>query len=301
MYKATALALKSVDDGLLVGGPATARVEWLSELAGYCSENNLPIDFFATHAYIGDPQDKLFGDERYPLSEIIPEAMRRARQRINATAFAGRPLWLSEWNCDSPAMIAQVISGCLDTCHALSHWVLSGTYEELGVFDYWIKEGNAGFSTMIQGIAKPSLNTYKLLHALGTQRLAAQGPVLATRRADQSTAALVWNLAQVEQPGGIPDPKSIERKVEVEAKRLEIGFAGARAGQRAQVRYVDMERGSPLPAWREMGSPRYLKPEQLATLRKRADVQPHVTVKLDRRQRLSLDLPAEGVALIELI
>lgn len=301
MYKATAVAIKSVDENLLIGGPATARAEWLPAFAAYCADNNAPVDFFSTHTYAGDDQATLFGhDERYPQVDVIPEAMRRARQQIDASAFAGRPLWLSEWSSDSPAMIAHVVSGCLAHCQAMSHWTLSSTYEELGVSETLLNEGYSGFGAMVQGIAKPAFNTYKLLHALGNERLAVAGPALATRRGDRSVAALVWNLADVKQPGGIPDPK-LERSVTGEAKRLDVVFAGAKPGQHVQIRYVDQVRGSPMPAWREMGSPQYPTLAQIALLRQRADIAAPEKARLDARGRITLELPPEGVALIEFI
>jgi xylan 1,4-beta-xylosidase len=300
-YKATAVAIKSVDSSLQVGGPSTARAQWLPEFAAYCEQSNAPIDFFSTHVYAGDEQTILFGAaERYAPADVIPEAMRRSREKIDATAFHDRPLWLTEWSSDSPAMIAHIITACLPHCRAMSQWALSATFEELGVADYILKEGYGGWGMMSQGIPMPSFNTYNLLHALGPERLAAQGPALASRRTDRSTAALVWNLAEVIQPSGIPD-QSHTRSVQGEAKRFQIEFAGARAGQRVQVRYVDQERGSPMPAWREMGSPQYIKPAQIEVLRARAAIPPATTLKLDAARQLVIDLPPEGVALIELI
>lgn len=301
LYKATSVAIKSIDSSLKVGGPATSSTQWLPQFAAYCLENNAPVDFISTHAYAGDSQKKLFDDgTQLPQADVIAEAMRRARQQIDATGLRDRPLWLTEWSSDSPAMIAHVIAGCLPHCTAMSHWTLSGTYEELGVFDDLLKEGSLGFGTMIQGIALPSFNTYKLLHALGTERLATQGPVLASRREDNSVAALLWNLADVPQPAGIPGASTI-RVVNGDTKRFQVHFAGARARQRVRVRFVDQERGSPLPAWRAMGSPRYIKPDQLALLRQRAEILPAQQLRLDATRQLTLDLPPEGVALIELI
>jgi xylan 1,4-beta-xylosidase len=181
----------------------------------------------------------------------------------------------------------------------MSHWTLSGTYEELGVPDFLIKEGDMGWTTMVQGIAKPSFNTYKLLHALGTIRLECQGPALASRRTNGSVAALVWNLADVKQAAGLPGASNI-RNVVGEAKRYDIAFPGARPGQPVHVRFVDQVRGSPLPAWRAMGSPQYPTLEQIKQLRQRADIPPVAVMKLDAGRRLKLDLPPEGVALIEL-
>ena len=113
LYQATAVAIKSVDDGLRVGGPSTSSAEWVGELATFCEQNNAPLDFISTHAYAGDSQEKLFGSARYPQSDVIPQAMRRAREKIDATKFRGLPLWLTEWSSDSPAMIAHIIAGCL--------------------------------------------------------------------------------------------------------------------------------------------------------------------------------------------
>jgi xylan 1,4-beta-xylosidase len=301
LYKSTAVAVKSVDSQLQVGGPATAAAGWIAEFADYCAQSNAPVDFFSTHAYAGDSQQTLFGQaDSYAQADVIPQAMRRVRQQIDASPFHGRPLWLSEWSSDSPAEIAHIIQGCLPHCQAMSQWALSATFEELGVADYILKEGYGGWGMLTEGIAKPSFNTYKLLHALGLESLAAEGPVLATRRADQSVAALIWNLADVKQPSGIPD-QGHTRTVSGERQRFQIEFAGARAGQRVQVRYVDQERGSPLPAWREMGSPQYPTMAQIQELRHRADIPPPILLKLDAHSGLVLDLPPEGVALLELI
>jgi xylan 1,4-beta-xylosidase len=301
LYKATAVAIKSVDPQLQVGGPATAATGWIADFAAYCQQSNAPVDFFSTHIYAGDKQEPLFGPTvRYPQSDVIPEAVRRAREKIDAGAFRGRPLWLTEWSSDSPAMIAHIIKGCLPYCQAMSQWALSSTFEELGVANYLLKEGYMGWGMLVQGIATPSFNTYKLLHALGLECLATEGPALAARRADGSAAALIWNLADVQQPSGLPD-SSHTRTVSGDSKRFQIRFAAARPGQRVQVRYVDQERGSPMPAWREMGSPKYITLEQMQLLRRRAEIPPPTLLKLDAASQVTLDLPPEGVALIELM
>jgi xylan 1,4-beta-xylosidase len=284
-----------------VGGPSTARAEWVSDLAAYCAQNNAPIDFFSTHVYPGDPQETLFGKgANVPRGEVIPTAVNRARQQIEASRFAGRPLWLSEWSSDSPAFIAHTITGSLPYCQAMSHWVLSGTYEELGVADFVLRDGDMGFSLLARGgIPKPAYNTYRLLHALGDQRLAADGPALASRHGGL-TVALVWNLAEVSQPSGIPGQRR-ERTVTGGPKRYEVEFKGARAGQRVRVSFVDQERGSPVSAWRQMGSPQYPTARQIETLRHLAEIPTPKIARLDRSGRVALILPPEGVALIELI
>ncbi|MBB3956598.1 beta-xylosidase [Novosphingobium sediminicola] len=173
---------------------------------------------------------------------------------------------------------------------------MSSAYEELGVADYVLKEGDMGYGTMIHQIPKVPFNTYKLMHELGDTRLAAEGPALASRRADGSIATLIWNLAEVQQPSGIPGVARTHN-VTGEDKSFLVKFEGA-AGKTAKIQFVDQQRGSPLPAWRAMGSPQYPRADQLAALRKAAEMAAPITVKLDVQGALTL--PAEGVALITL-
>lgn len=299
MYKATALAIKGIDPSIPVGGPSSASGAWIEAFAGWCAANNAPIDFFTTHCYAGDDQKSLFGsDLGLPQSDVIGEVVKRVRRQIDASAFKGRPLWLTEWSSDSPAMIAHVIASCLPNCQMMSQWTMSNSFEELGVPNYVVKEGDMGWGMMMQQIALPTFNTYKVLNRLGDQRLEASGPALATRRKGGGRAAVVWNLADVRQPSGIPGVART-RTVNGTAKTFGVRFEGARPGQTALVSYVDQERGSPMPAWRAMGSPQYPTLAQKAELRRAAEVAPPTRMRFGRDGNLAIDLPPEGIALIE--
>jgi xylan 1,4-beta-xylosidase len=196
-------------------------------------------------------------------------------------------------------MIAHVIAQGMAHCAGMSQWTLSGMYEELGVDDYMLKEGSMGWSMMIDGIAKPSFNAYRLLHRLGTERLAAQGPALASRDKAGRFSVLVWNLAEVDQPGGIPG-MTAERKIRGASKRITLALDGIKGRRSAEVRYVDWERGSPMPTWRAMGSPQYPSRAQVAQLRK-ASLPLVERRRLESDGTLTLDLPPEGLALVEVI
>lgn len=303
LYKAAATAVKSVDPAIMVGGPATSKMEWLPEFLAYCETNAVPLDFIGTHAYVGDDQEKLFGHkDAYPFSEVLPAAMRIAREQIDSTAFKGVPLYLTEWASDSPAMIAHIIKGCLGNVQLMSHWTVSNTYEELGVAEWVLKEGSNGYGMIAAaGIPKPQFNTYKLLHRLGHSRLAASnGPVLASRRDDGTAAITVWNLTEVRQPGGIPGSAPTRDVIgEHGPKKIRVVLKGMRPGQTVMVSYVDQERGSPYPEWRRIGSPQYPTMAQIEAIRKSAELAPPETLKLGSNGDLVLDLPPECLALIE--
>lgn len=299
LYKAAAVALKSISPRLQVGGPATSGSVWVPEFLDFCASDNVPVDFISTHMYAGDNPEKTFGaGTKIGLNDVIPEAVSRARAKITASKFPKLPLYLNEWSSDSPAMIAHVLKGCLGHAQMMSHWVLSGSYEELGVPDYLLAEGSMGFAQLIRGIPRPSYNTYRLLHALGDRQLAAEGPALASRRKDGSFAALVWNLAEAAQPGGIPGAVR-QRKVIGNRQNIAVTLPDMRPGQQLKVRFVDQERGSPFPAWRAMGSPKIPTMAQIAQLRQAAEIAPPRVVRLDAARSVMLDLPPEGVALLE--
>jgi len=299
LYKAAAVALKSIDPSLKVGGPVTASTDWLPEFLSFCAGENAPVDFVSTHIYPGDNQRKLFGDDSHrPISAVVPEALKRAREKVSASDFPKLPLYINEWSSDSPALIAHVLTEVLGIVDMMSHWTLSGTYEELGPVDYILSEGSMGWPQMVRGIALPSYNTYRLMHALGDHRLASEGPALASRRADGSFAALVWNLAEVAQPAGLPGA-SPKRDVVGTPKRVSVSIPDMRPDQVMRVRYVDRERGSPFPAFRAMGSPRLPTMAQIDTLRHAAEIAPPITRRLDNSRSLTLMLPPEGVAFIE--
>ena len=300
LYKATATTIKGIDPHIPVGGPSTAAIEWLPEFLDYCTRNNAPVDFVTTHLYAGDDQRKLFGEGApMPQADVIPEGLRTARARIDAAGHAKTPLWLTEWSSDSPAMIAHIIKGALPHCQAMSQWAMSSAFEELGVPNHVFKEGDNGWGMMTHGIARPSFNTYKLLHRLGDRMVEAEGPALASRRTDGSVAILVWNLADVSQPSGIPG-MATERVIKGEAKRVIVKLEGVRAGATAQLSFVDQERGSPMPTWRALGSPKYPTMEQMARIRRAAEMAAPVRRRVAADGTLSIDLPPEGVALIEI-
>ena len=83
------------------------------------------------------------------------------------------------------------------------------------------------------------------------------------------------------------------------AKRYTVTLPDMKPGQLLKVRYVDQQRGSPLPAWRAMGSSKLPTMAQIDVLRRSAETLRAEVRRLDTARRLTLELPAEGIALIE--
>src|ERR1044072_2314400 len=54
LYRHTVEAIKSVSPSLKVGGPATAKSEWIEEFVDFCERNDVACDFVSTHHYPND-------------------------------------------------------------------------------------------------------------------------------------------------------------------------------------------------------------------------------------------------------
>ena len=100
LYRYTVEAIKGVDASLRVGGPATAKNEWIEEFLDFCERHSLPADFITTHHYPtdafgsegDDTETELAKSRRSVLREQAQDTCRRAR---------GKPVYYTEWNSSS--------------------------------------------------------------------------------------------------------------------------------------------------------------------------------------------------------
>ncbi len=194
MYDLTVAAVREVDERLVVGGPSSAASGWVEELLAHVEESGAPLDFVSTHTYGSPPLDFRASLERY--------------------GRAGTPIWWTEWgvtpthfNEVSDAVFAGVfllrgMASAMDRIDALSYWVVSDHFEELGR-PAALLHGGFGLRTVGE-LRKPRWWALALLERLDDQRLpvrlAGDGAgslveALATRDArDGTLSVLVWNM-----------------------------------------------------------------------------------------------------------
>ena len=124
LYDVTVGAVREVDERLVVGGPSSAAAGWVEELLAHIDRTGSPLDFVSTHTYGSPPLD------------FRPQLERYGR--------AGTPIWWTEWgvtpthfNEVSDAVFSGVfllrgMASAMDRIEALSYWVVSDHFEELG-------------------------------------------------------------------------------------------------------------------------------------------------------------------------
>jgi xylan 1,4-beta-xylosidase len=305
LYRQAATALKGVDPKLRAGGPSTARAAWVGDLLEFCAAQQVPIDFVSTHIYPDDPQDIVFGPGiHYPFEEVIPRALTKLKGQISSSRLPQLPLYITEWSSQNPAFIAHTVKGSVGLAEIMSFWTFDNVYEELGIPKTFM---NSGFGLLgMRGVPRPSFHTFALLHRLGESEVSTtDGPILATRRNDGSLAIMLWNL--IPQPPGqrsaTGDPTvqtSAQYGTRGTDRRFLLKFEGSSKSLRGQITRVDESSGSLRKAYEAIGSPPYPTVQQIEELKSRSELAKPEHVHIDGDGHISLSVPPNGVALIEL-
>lgn len=296
LYDVTARALKSVNERLRVGGPATAQAAWVDSFIRHTVGDRVPVDFVSTHVYGNDSPESVLGTNR-PVSrdEMVCRAARKVYDQVKASQRPNLPIIWSEYNAsyknepdvtDSLFMgpwLADTIRQCDGLSDMMSYWTFSGVFEEQGVVK---KPFYGGFGLIAEdNLPKPSFNAFKLLHRLGDTRITLDSDsALLTRRKDGMLVLALWNLSLPEKTGA---PKSVE-----------IVLDRRKGETRVQVSRLDASHGSLLAAYREMGSPAYPTPVQIAELQRAARLPPPEAMHFTA-EKLDLEIPPEGLVLLE--
>jgi xylan 1,4-beta-xylosidase len=304
LFRQSATALKNVDKQLRVGGPSTAQAAWVGDLLAYCSEQNVPIDFVSSHIYPDDPQKAVFGEGVHvPFEDVIPKALQKMQSEIGASKLPKIPLYITEWSSQNPAFIAHTIKGTIGLADILSYWTFDNVFEELGVPRGFM---NQSFGLLgMRGVPRPSYHAFTLLHKLGDVELKSDSDaVLATRRGDRTLAILIWNL--IAQPPGkrssMGDPflqSGDQYGTSGEALNTKLSLQGPHRYRSARISRVDENHGNLQKAYRELGAPQYPTHEQIEELKRRVTLPAAENVAI-REQTISLSIPPNGVALLEI-
>ena len=205
LFKQTALALKAADNGLQVGGPATAMLAWIPEFTAWCAANGAPLDFVSSHLYPTDPQ---LPADRDAFMTAVANATRQA-------ADAGVPFLLTEFNAGLgaskhagyPLLEGSYAAAFLLHQHLLaqdvpnlasaSYWTFTDWgFEEQGVDPTPWVDGGTKFGIMNgEGVPKPAYRGMQLLSD------ATGAPTLAVAPAAASPGDAARVLASSAAPG----------------------------------------------------------------------------------------------------
>ena len=264
LFRYTAGAIKQVDSSLKVGGPATARSQWIEEFVNYCERNKVPADFISTHHYPNDgfesdtdTEIQLFKSQRGIMREVAQNTRRHA---------GGRPVYYTEWNSSSSqrdplhdesyaaAFAVSTIMEARGLVEGYSFWTFSDIFEET-YFPSVPFHGGFGLLTL-HGIPKPTYRAFELLHQLGSDYYLVDGLHETVDcfvvRDDLSVTVLLTNYTT---PGHA-----------IETEQIEIRLDHASKPVSATIQRIDADHANPKRLWLEMGQPEYLSHEDVGRL-----------------------------------
>jgi len=299
MYDVTAAAVRAVDPRLKVGGPSSAAAGWVEELLAHVEQSGAPLDFVSTHTYGSPPLDFRGSLERY--------------------GRAGTPIWWTEWgvtpthfNEVSDAVFSGVfllrgMASAMDRIEALSYWVVSDHFEELGRPPALL-HGGFGLRTVGE-LRKPRWWALRLLERLGRTRLpvSASGDgagslveCLATRDDSGEVAVLAWNMT-LDQTKAAGEP-ALSRSVTVTVDGLTAGASYTISHAR-----VDEDHSNIAKVWRELREGDQAWPtdeqwEQLRAADRLEDLDPSGEFTADDEGSVSVtfDLPMPSMSFLRL-
>ena len=298
LYRHTADTIKNIDSAFRVGGPATARSEWIEDFVKFCDRNEVPADFISTHHYptdgyenVKNTEEQLFKSQRGIMRQVAEDTRRYA---------GGRPVYYTEWNASSDsrnplhdetyaaAFAASTIMEANRLVEGYSFWTFTDIFEENYLPS---RPFHGGFGLLtLHGIPKPAYRAFELLHALGNEQSLVDGlhdtVDCSVVQNDSSVTALLTNYTT---PGH-----------SIETEQLEIRFANAREPVAAHIKRIDDEHANPKRLWLEMGQPEYLGRKEVERLEEASQL---VTQKQPFSYRdgtivLKTNLPPHAVAAI---
>src|SRR5271155_3244230 len=308
LYDHTALAIKKVSSRLRIGGPSTAQAAWVAAFLQHCKEKNIPVDFVTTHVYANDTAKDVFGtNEQIPRDRMVCRAVSKVHDEIAASAFSKTPLVFSEYNAsyanepdvtDTVYMgpwLAGTISQCDGLTEAMSYWTFSDVFEEQGVIR---TPFYGGFGLVAEdGIPKPALNAFAMLHQLGDQRIKLDSDAaLATTQADGSIVVALWNYAPPYGTGAAytPPPANVGP-----AKAFLLKLDGVAPNRSAQIWRLDADHGNVIKTFDAMGRPAFPSRDQIAKLRLAGQPSPSEEIML-RNGTLNVTIPPQGLVVIKI-
>jgi xylan 1,4-beta-xylosidase len=299
LYRATVEAIKGIDPLLRVGGPATAKNEWISEFLDFCHHSNVFVDFITTHHYPTDAFGKIGADTVTQLEHAPREIMRDDAARVRGRA-RGLPVYYTEWNISSnprdplhdepftAAFASKIVMEASGLVAGYSFWTFSDIFSE-NYFPSIPFQGGFGLLN-IHGIAKPVYRAFELLHHLGTELLGVKGShetvnAWVVRKQNDATI-LLTNHAMPRHP--------------IQTELLNLRITDSPQPRVIHIERIDEDHANPRLLWQAMGEPQYLNALQVDQLKAASCLvkQPQPWTYGQQTVDMSLALPPHAVAAI---
>lgn len=257
LYKVTAQAVKAVDEGFKVGGPAICGVEdeqWLRSFLEFVKKSNAPLDFVTRHHYTSylPEWEGHYGYIKLHEPEYAFSQLERSRDIVDSfSEFQGMDIHITEFNTSyipecpihdtnlNAAYVAHMLSRLGDKHASYSYWTFGDVFEEGGIA---FTPFSGGFGLVANGlIPKPTFWTFAFFKRLKGDCVHRSEEALVVRKPGDEYCGLAWNA------DGRNTGEELDITIELPVKK---GTPYC-----LLVKTVDEECCNPLKVWHDMGEP----------------------------------------------
>lgn len=322
LYEYTVKAIKSVNIGYKVGGPASAGNKWIVELIDYCETQKVDIDFISTHTYsvIKGAFDATGKTWIYfsPDSMAVTKDVINSRSLIQASTKPNLELHYTEWSSSfsssdpihdtyqSAAFILDKIKGTESSANSMSYWVFSDIFEEKGPRD---TPFHGGFGLLnYQSIKKPAYYAYQFLNNLGEFEIKNEDKaswVCKNRHGD--VQSLIWDFTITQAKDRERNQVYYKRDIPAKYKgNIQLKYSNIAAGNyMLSIVKVGYKCNDVYGTYMQMGSPKQLTKNQVQALNEINSGSPIVNevveVKNDHLFKYQLPMRDNDVFFINLV
>ena len=303
LYEHSAKAVKEVDSGFRVGGPAICGVDdvrWLKEFLAFCDNNRVPIDFVTRHAYATELPERIghYDYQKLRSPEIFLDELKVSREIIDSfLRFQGMEMHITEFNTSytpknpihdtnlNAAYMARLLSEMGDTSASYSYWTFGDVFEEQGLA---FTPFSGCFGLVANGmIPKPSFWTFEFFNRLKNKGVARNNNMILTKGEDNSYHGIAWNPVE-----DIIQESNIEISLSLPATEDEYVII---------THLVDELTCNPLKNWIDIGLPSNPTKDQIELIRSCSypRVETRRTTPKDGKINLSLTLSRNALLYFE--
>ncbi len=316
LYQILNDTIKNIDPALKIGGPSTARGEWIEEILLYGEKNNCIPDYIIGHCYNNDsanaPLSPFEGpqkDKENKSPNFTSGVVRGIKKIMNDYNYKGE-FHMNEWGlswhpfnpvretANEAAFIVKTMNEVSQEADYFAYWCLSDIYNQVG-YGLETFHGNYGMLTM-EGLRKQNYHAHQLLTRLGNQKI----EIEALGAADGQASAIITQSAKGIQ--ALCYAFNIAYQAGNEPGKCQVSIALPKQinPATAKIYRLDNDHNNVMNAWKAMGSPAIPTQAQLNQLKAQNELTSESATNLLTKSKngyvAQFDMPNPGVVLLEI-
>ena len=316
LWAVTYKAIKGVNKNIRIGGPSTARADWIKDFIDYGRGHKCEADYIITHVYNNDspfaalspfagPQaDKINGSPNF-----LPGIIKGTRKLLDSLGYKGElhfNEWGRSWFPSDEIRESQYEAAFLVKCMAeasqyadyFGYWCLSDIYDQAG-YGAETFHGNYGMLSL-DGLKKPSYKAFELLGKLGNRQIQIQSSnndVLKSAIATKNESGYQFLFYALEKDFIV---------VKNDVNKIKVSFSLPKKfnPNKIKITQIGNSENNILYEWRKMNNPSYLNKFQLQELKKhnilKSSKLGYKIISSKEGKKIEFDTEITGVALVEI-